>query len=155
MHRRGLLASVCATIATGLAGCLGGRPAGSPTSTPADTEESPTTPATLSATFAVTGSACGTGEDTASVSFGSETVDIEGTIRGSDTCDDASLGDISRENETLTVSVVTVRPEGTPACGQCITDIDYVAEIDPAGPLPRTVTIRHDGETIRTVDRRS
>ena len=139
----------------------GTSPGDGDTSTPGDTASppgtrptgTPSTPATLSADFEVLGSECGTGDDAASVTFGSETILIEGTIRGSDSCDTADLGDIVSQDGLLTVPVHTERPEGTPACAQCITDIDYEVEINPAGPLPDTVEVRHDGQVIATRER--
>lgn len=163
MQRRTVLAGLAALAGTGaLAGCTGGapggggEPSGDGTATTGGDSTEPTDTATPIPTdppvaqFEVTNRGCGRGHESASVTFGAGEVSIEGTIGGRDTCDTAELDGVSLTDARLDVAVVTISEEsddGTSACGQCLTDIDYTATID-VSTLPDTVVVTHNGETV-------
>ena len=145
MQRRTVLAG-CGSLLAGLvAGCLGNGTGGE---TPVDR---PTTPV-LKPSFTVASRNCGQGEDRASVSFAADTVGVNGVIGGSNTCESAALDSVTMTDGTLRVAIVTVMPEtGTPACGQCLTDIEYQLEVQYTGPGPDEVVVRHDGSPVTRV----
>lgn len=164
MRRRTYLAGL-AGVAT-LTGCLGG-PGGSvdtptddpetPSPDPTDSGDHPVTPTDRS--FQVTDRSCGQGGNAATVSFEGESVRVEGTIGGRDTCDTARLARVELHEDVLTV-VVEVAEEAfteTPACAQCLTDIDYRFRATVARDSPARVRVVHrtaDGEsTVTTADR--
>lgn len=152
----------------GLAGCLGGPGAGTPTKTaepdtpvetpdPTDSGDHPVTPTETS--FEIVERTCGSAENTAAVSFGEDSVRVEGTIGGRDTCDTARLVEASLHLDVLKVVVEVVQEdtEGTPVCGQCLTDIDYAFSASGLRGGPAQVRVVHltaDGkQTVTVVDR--
>jgi hypothetical protein len=174
IDRRTALERLGVTAAASLAGCLGsagGPPTDSPETpktdsptrtpdpdTPSETpsttpSRTPTpTPSDPDATFAVMEAPCGSGENAATVTFAGDAVEISGTIRGGDTCDTATLDSVEFSEDTLVVRVRTDRKEttGTMACGQCLTDIRYVATVRFDGGLPDEVRVVHEtgGQTV-------
>lgn len=152
MKRRTVLrrtAAAAAVAASGLAGCTAG-PGGTVSPEPTETTEEPTDsgphPVTPTATsFAVTDRSCGQGNNAATVSVDGETTLVEGVIAGSDTCDTARLGRVELQDGQLTVVVETVKEEttGTPACGQCLTDIEYTFETTLPETQPSEVKVIH------------
>lgn len=170
MNRRELLQVAGASAGALLAGCLdsgdgtGGTPGNSPTDSPTDSPtptSSPTAspsptepddPASVSGTsFDVVSVDCGEGKNQATVSFG-EHVSVTGVVRGSNTCYTAELEsmDYDTQADRLTVRVRSYVPEseGTAACGQCIVDIDYDAEVRFDGDNPQTVVVKHNGKEV-------
>lgn len=173
MRRRDLLASLGGLAgAAGLAGCLGESdgpvvnlspspppsPSGpSPTPEPTDSGEHPVTPAEQS--FTVEDRSCGQARHAATVSFGDDSVTVDGVIGGRDTCDTARLAaaDLHLDVLTVVVEVVQEPTDGTPVCGQCLTDIEYAYRASGLRGGPARVRIVHhsaDGEqTVTVADR--
>ena len=139
MERRRLLRLAGTTAVAGLAGCLG--------ALDADNGGTPTTPPT---TFMSGGSRCGEQVDDATVSYADGVVTVEGTTWGNDGCDAARLGSVDLADATLTIRVTAERVEGKEACIQCITELDYRAEV-AVEPRPDEVVVVHRGEVVRTV----
>lgn len=164
MQRRSFLLSAgFAALTAGLAGCTGAGPGGS-TATETSTSSQTLSPTVTESTppsgdwqrtqidggtvgLRVTNRECGQGADTATVTFGDDRVRISGTISGSDTCATAMVADADLADGTLTLTIESVQEAttGTPACGQCIVDIDYRAQFIPDADLPQSVTVVHDG----------
>lgn len=80
--------------------------------------------------------------------YGATQVLITGTIWGSNTCKIPALADATYDTDAdeLTVTVTTKNrdTEGTPVCGQSITELDYRVTASFDGGLPGSVTVRHD-----------
>lgn len=155
LTRRALLRSGALVTLGAAAGCLGAPESpGSPTPT-ATPEQVPGSPGVTEPRLDVTGRECGEGANRASVAVLDDRVMIEGTIAGSDTCDTAALSGVSRrEDGALTITVGAVREsDGTEACAQCITDIDYTATIPFDTPAPERVVVIHEslGETTTVI----
>jgi hypothetical protein len=152
VRRRTVISGVGALAA--LAGCAGVAP-------PAANDESPTPDggpvALASADLRVRDQGCGTQVDRATVEFdpAGPTVTVEGTIWGADTCHTAGLAAASYDPDAdrLTVRVVSERREtdGTPACGECIVEIDYAVTCRFTGGLPGSVAVVHGAGDRRTV----
>ena len=157
MRRRSLLSSLGALIGAGaLSGCTGGGGVDTPSPSPSPTRTpSPGPPPAPRTSFEVVRRNCGTGDQRASVSFADGEVAIDGTIRGSDTCDTAALDAVELRDGELVVAVTTVREESTAtmACAQCITDIAYAATVRIPDGSPDRVVVRHDGRIVTTADR--
>lgn len=160
MQRRELLAAVGGLAATGgLAGCLGEPGGSTPSETPLPTDsgDHPITPTETS--FQVVGRNCGAGENAASVSFGADSVSIDGVIGGRDTCDTARLAAAGLHLDVLEVVVEVVEEPHTEtvACGQCLTDIEYAFSASGLRGGPAQVRVVHrtaDGEqTVTVADR--
>lgn len=147
MRRRTVLAGGGSLLAGLVAGCLGnGTRGGTPT-------DGPSTPV-LNPGFTVESRNCGQGEDRASVSFAEDTIGVDGVIGGSNTCESAALDSVTMTDGTLRIAIVTIMPEtGTPACGQCLTDIEYQLKVQYTGRAPDEVVVRHDGSTVTRVAR--
>lgn len=157
MKRRALLRASCSTIAgLALAGCLQSGPGdgdSSPTESPSPSpSESPTLSPTVTpdrhvdrSSLEVLSSQCGAGENAASISAAENTVTVSGTIGGSDTCDTAKLRSAAFENGTLRIVVAAEMRDmtGTPACGQCLTDIEYEVTAEFGSRGPTTVVVEH------------
>lgn len=153
MRRRALLRAL-PPAAVGLTGCAARGP-------PSGSDGSPTTdgggPSLVGADLRVRANDCGQQVDAARASFDAErpAVVVEGTIWGSDTCHTARLADATYDpaDDLLAVHVTAVRREttGTPACGQCIVEVDYTATCTFAGGLPGTVRVVHGTGDRRTV----
>lgn len=160
MRRRDVLAEFGGlAAATGLAGCLGGPGRSTPTDTPdpTDSGDRAVTPAEIA--FEVTDRRCGNSENAASVTFGEDTVRIDGVIGGRDTCDTARLVSAGLHHDVLTVVVEVVEEShtATAACGQCLTDIAYEFTASGLRDGPARVRVVHrtaDGEqTVTVADR--
>lgn len=157
MRRRQLLAAMGGLAATGgLAGCLGSSGGSPPTETldPTDSGDHPVTPAETS--FQVTGRSCGTAENAASVTFGGDSVSVDGVIGGRDSCDTAQLASASLHLDGLEVVVGVVEEPHTEtvACAQCLTDIEYAFRASGLSGGPAQVRVVHrtaDGEATVTV----
>lgn len=160
MQRRTLLRTALgvSTLAmSGLAGCTGG-PGGTVSPQPSETTAEPTDsgphPVTPTDTaFSIQDRSCGEGANDATVAVDGSTIGVDGVIGGSDTCDTAQLAEVDFHDGVLTVVVETVKEETseTPACGQCLTDIDYTFETTlPDAPLD-TVKVVHDTSRGRDV----
>lgn len=183
MKRRPFLRGLAAASALATTGCLaddgpaGESPDDSPAPTdtptpmptddpddtpePTDDTESPTpddgtaTPTGVTGqSLTVTASDCGAQTDDAAVAFDGETVTVTGTIWGNDACYTAVLADVTYDEPALTAVVAAEDDAATDEmCAQCITEIDYEAEITILGGLPDSVTVVHrhgDSETTVT-----
>lgn len=139
MKRRSVLIGIGATVS--LAGCLGNTP-GQPSPTPSPTR-SPTPIG--DPTFSVTNRSCGSGATAATVSFGDDAVNVDGTIGGRDSCDTALLDGVEWSDDTLTIRVKVAREKTTEtrACAQCLTDIEYSVSVPLAGQPPSSVKVIH------------
>lgn len=143
MKRRSVLAGL---VALTTAGCLGDSPPGTDSPTPTTTPtRTPTDTPGRDVEFAVTDRACGNGTNAVSVSFDPDTITVDGTIGGRDTCDTALLEATEWSDGHLTVRVQIAREKGTEtlACAQCLTDIDYSAKIPVGDRTPSKVTVIH------------
>lgn len=143
MKRRSVLAGLAALTT---AGCLGGAPPGTDSPTPTATPtRTPTDTPERNVEFSVTNRACGNGTNAATVSFGPDTITVDGTIGGRDTCDTAVFESAEWADGHLTVRVQIAREKGTEtlACAQCLTDIDYTATIPVGNRNPTKVTVIH------------
>ena len=157
MRRRRYLATLGSLAGvSGLAGCLDGLGADTPTATPEPTHsgEQAYTPTELS--FEVRDRDCGEGLNDATVSFGDDVVEIDGVIAGRDTCDTGRLADTTLHLDVLEVDVAVVQEPATdtPACAECITDIDYHLRAAGLRGGPAQVRVRHrtaDGVVTATV----
>lgn len=149
MKRRTALTRIGTPLLAGLAGCLGG--GATETEAPRTTA---TAPPSIITRLEILDRSCGQGENSASVTFRDDAVRVEGTIGGSDTCDTAVLDTVDFSDGTLSVAVATVRETltGTPACGQCLTDIDYRMTVENAADVD-TIVVRHDGEEVARAER--
>lgn len=176
MKRRTLLRAVAAASAAGIAGCTGtgpggggpadsptdsptGTPADSPTGTPADSPTdtptptpTPGPPELTGQSFEVLDKGCGTGTDRATVKRNDQTVTVTGVISGSNGCYTAELERARYDAgaDELRVNVRSFDPGDEAACMQCIVDIDYRATFEFEGGRPGSVTVRHNGERVRT-----
>lgn len=156
MKRRHVLRATGSALAgLALAGCLSPGPGEGPGDNSPTDQPSPSPTAERSVTdsgLSDVSSACGTGDNQASVSYADGTATVTGTIGGSDTCDTAKLQSVDFEDGTLRIVLKAEHPEmtGTPACGQCLTDIEYEATVTHDGPAPATVVVEHVsmGETV-------
>ena len=150
MKRRMVLTGIGLAIAGLSSGCLDRSVAGDD-----PTPDPPTTP-TVDPTLTVIASGCGDGTDRAAIRFADETVHIEGVIVGSNTCETAQIESVTTTGSTLRVEIVTAVPgTGTPACAQCLTDIEYRATIDGDGFTPDEVVVIHDGTVVEQWTRSS
>ena len=148
MQRRQVLASVAALLP--LAGCLGTDATDDRTTTETTTtttERPPNGPRFEGATLEMTNAECATEDATAaSVAFGSDRVEIAGTIVGNDACHVAKLDVVVYDEQTreLTVVVETERQaDEDTACAQCLTAIDYDVTARYGGGLPDRVIVSH------------
>lgn len=161
MKRRDVLAGLGALAGTaGLAGCLAGGGAETPTETPDPTDSGDQAHTPRETTFDVVDRSCGQGQNSASVTFGEDSVNVDGTIGGRDTCDTAQLVEAGLHLDVLKVVVEVVQEdtEGTPVCGQCLTDIDYAFSASGLRGGPAQVRVVHltaDGKQTVTVADRS
>lgn len=122
-------------------------PPGSPSDSPSSESKQMT-----ARSFEVLDRGCGEGENSASVRRGQDQIEVEGTIRGSNTCYTAELDRAVYDDEAdnLTVEVRSYEPDDATACAQCIVDIEYRATFDFQGGTPQEVTVRHNGEHVTT-----
>lgn len=160
MQRRTLLrrAIGVSTIAvSGLAGCLGAPGSSTSPQTTEGTRDQtdsgphPVTPTDTS--FTVGDRPCGEGANDATVTVDGAVIRVDGVIRGSDTCDTATLASVDYQDHVLTVVVETVKEQTTetPACGQCLTDIEYAFDTTLPDGSPETVNVVHDTSQGREV----
>lgn len=150
MNRRTIIAGIGWALVGTSAGCLGSQaPPAAPTS------DSPASPSGESI-LTVLSRECGRGEDRASIRFEDGLVRIDGVITGANTCETAELESVTLEGSSLRVSIETVPPEtGTPACGQCLTDIEYRVVVRDADITPEEVVVVHDGSVVSQGSRSS
>jgi hypothetical protein len=166
MDRRELLATCGAVLGTGaLGGCLSqyediAGEAGETTTEADETEATDQKPTLADTSFEQLDSGCGQPKNEASVSFEEQdgSIDVTGTIPGSNACYVAELADASYDSETgtLELTVSSVEKEGADACAQCITEIDYEATFAFEGGLPASVRVVHramgETETVTTAE---
>lgn len=166
MDRRALLVGIGSALAAATAGCTGGRPAagddgddgndsdgsgggggdGTPTTT---TARSP--PELVGTSFEAESAECASSEDpgSASVSREGTRVIVEGSIRGSDGCQTATLAAATYDADADELRVAIETETGASgACVQCLVRIDYAADLDFEGGLPGDVVVVHEGEVV-------
>lgn len=124
-------------------GDTGDTPTDSPTPTPAETT-------VTESSLEVLETGCGSGDHAATAEYDNDHVDVEGTIRGSDTCYTAELESARYDeaSDELVIAVRAYRPDDAEACGQCIVDVDYRATVNYDGPAPGAAVVRHDGREV-------
>ena len=149
MRRRTFGSCVLALAASGTAGCLGGNAGGGGTD-----EETTTvaTPALVEQSLSMTGGECGSGQDSASASFGDGSVTLTGTISAQDRCHVAALGSAAYDADADRLAVTVTTEKKQDVCAQCIADVSSEASFRFEGGLPGSVVVTHErrGET-RTV----
>lgn len=143
MKRRTLLHSIPLLGAGSLAGCTAGRRVGGEETT----SVGPVEPELASTDFEVLRQGCGNQVNEATIESGDDTVEITGTIAGSDACKTAELADATYDPDTdeLQVTIATTDREDAGACAQCIVEIEYRATATFTGGLPPNVVVRHEG----------
>lgn len=158
MERRTLLTGLGGLAATAaIGGCLSAPAGNDRTLTDPTSGEHPVTPTETS--FTVDDRSCGQGEHAATVAFDDGTVTVDGVIGGRDTCDTAELAGATIDAGTLTVTVALIEEPrtGTPACGQCLTDIEYTASVGGLGDAVSRVRVVHrtadGGQTVTVAER--
>jgi hypothetical protein len=160
MQRRSFLRRVLAgsTITfIGVAGCTaapGGTVSPEPTERTAEPTDSGPHPVTPTATaFNIQDRSCGEGANDATILVDGSMVRVNGVIGGSDTCDTARLLEVDLHDGVLTVVIATVKEETseTPACGQCLTDIEYAFETTVLESVPETIKVVHESSGGREV----
>jgi hypothetical protein len=162
MHRRTLLTACSAVLASGGVGCLGdmgttgGPDEDTQTSTATKTEPDETTDTntmTREAQFEVIATSQRSQEETAAVTFGETTIEIEGTIKGRNGCYTARLDEITITDGTLTVAVESYEDrEDDEVCTEAIVYIDYQVIAPDAGDSDQfdEVTVTHNGDAVTT-----
>ena len=161
MRRRRLLRYVGAGAAVGTTGCLseGGGPTnetddgdgenGTDDGSGTDGNGNGNGTTVTDTSFSVVSSEGGA-EESASYRFEDGTLNVRGTILGSDACKTAELEGVEYDEErgAVVVDVVTVNAEGAgDACAEVITPIGYEASIEFNGEQP-SVVVTHDGEEV-------
>ena len=107
-------------------------------------------------TFTAFRGTCGAADE-ADVSFGGNSVMVEGSIRVPNPCYDARLADVAvTPDGGLRVTVATTEPEAG-FCAQCVATVEYRADVAFRDRVPETVTVVHRGDdatrTVATVSR--
>lgn len=144
MNRREMLTTTGAVLgAASLGGCVS-QYTDSPGSGGGETTDAKPTLGKQSLKIKKAG--CGQQKNAAAVEYADSNVVVTGTIPGSDSCQTATLGDVSYSPEggTLDVTVTTKKKEGAGVCSQCISEIEYEATFQFEGGLPSNVTVTHD-----------
>lgn len=143
MQRRTLLQSISLLGTGSLAGCIAGRRVGGEETTTVGSVE----PELTSTDFEVVDQGCGNPVNEATIDPSGDTVEITGTIAGSDACKTAELADATYDPEAdeLQVTIATTDREGAGTCAQCIVEIEYRATATFTGGLPPNVVVRHEG----------
>lgn len=151
LHRRDVLAGLAgAYVMASIAGCLGRAEEPTTTVTP-DGGGVPVAPSET--TFNVNERQCGEGKNVATISRDGGDVMVEGVIAGRDTCDTARAA-VTMESGTLvlTVNIEQKPTTGTPACAECITDIEYEFAATFPNEGPSNVRVVHQSATgVQTV----
>lgn len=143
MKRRTLLQSMALLGAGSLAGCTAGSRVGGE----GTTSIGPVEPELTSTDFEVLQQGCGNQVNEATIESGGDTVEITGTIAGSDACKTAELANVTYDPDAdeLQVTVATTDREDAGACAQCIVEIEYRATATFTGGLPPNVVVTHEG----------
>lgn len=166
MDRRALLKAIGGSATVGLAGCLTRRSSKEPeqsNGTEPDAEDNDTStegndtatataggggPTLTNRSFEVVSAECGTGENKSSASFETKRARVSGTIPGSDSCYTAKLKRVVCKENTLTVSVQSVKRENDTPCSMCVTDIKYEAVFDFKNSLPQRIVVLHNDTEV-------
>jgi|GEM_PF-2402933 len=95
--------------------------------------------------------------DEAEVSFGDESVTVEGTISAPTPCYEAAVKDAkySETDDEFRVTMTTAKTETDGFCTQVVTGIEYALEATFDGGTPIHVTVRHEtpgGETTTVAE---
>lgn len=161
MRRRDVLKYAGAATAVGMTGCLSegnGEPGnqtddgndGNSTDDDGTGNDGDTTTVT-DTSFSVVSRSEGGAEGSASYRFENGTLNIRGTILGSDACKTAELesAEYDEERGAVVVNVVTVNVEDANRrmCAEVITPVEYEVSIEFEGKQP-SVVVTHDGEEV-------
>jgi hypothetical protein len=162
MRRRDVLKYVGASTTVGVTGCLGETEGNEPgngndgNQTDGDDDSSDGTDnngdgTTVTGTsFSVSSRRGEDAEESASFWFEDGTLNVRGTIVGSDACKTAELESAEYDDErgALVVSVGTVDAEDAgDSCAEVLTSIQYEAAVEFDGEQP-SVVVTHDGEEV-------
>lgn len=163
MRRRRLLKYVGAGAAVGATGCLS-EGSGGPTNE-TDNRDDPgndtddgngtgndgSVTTVTDTSFSVVSRSEGGAEESASYRFEDRTLDVRGTVLGSDACKTAELESVEYDEErgAVVVNVVTVNVEDANRrmCNEVITPVEYEATVSFDGEQP-SVVVTHDGEEV-------
>lgn len=145
MKRRGFIAAAIGGSVVAFAGCTGGADGDDDTETPTQRVTSRGgAPSIADRSFTRTGDAP-TQRESASVSFGDETVTCIGVIEGRNGCMAASLKAARYDAEADELRVrVTTRKEGGDVCTQQLVYRGYEAVVAFDGGLPGSVLVEYE-----------
>ncbi|WP_248907063.1 hypothetical protein [Halocatena marina] len=173
MNRRKLLKSVAGGVTLGLAGCIARQSStdatngnettnnsedktdhenrteneGSGTDTDSDGTQSGKQQSTLAKkSFNVVSSGCGKEKIETNASFEGRTVQVTGTISGSNSCYTAELKDVTLEQDTLTVRIRSFENKNNELCSMCLSNIEYNTTCTFEDELPNRVVVVHNGK---------
>lgn len=95
--------------------------------------------------------------DEAEVSFGDESVTVEGTISAPTPCHEAAVqaAEYGEADDEFRVTMTTREAETDEMCAQVVTGIEYALEATFDGGTPTHVTVRHEtpgGETTTVAE---
>lgn len=115
------------------------------TTTPTPTETPEPTPAVASESIKTRGSRCKQGDVQASVTFETETLEVEGAIQSPDPCHEATLETVeyNPDADQLTVRV-GLKDEGD-ACQSCLGMVNYEVSVGFDYGIPGQVMVKHVG----------
>lgn len=85
----------------------------------------------------------------AAATFDGDSVTVQGTIQGTNTCYTAKLDELTVENQTLLVNIVSYEdPDEGEVCGEALIGIGYEVVIEFDSEVPAEVTVQHDGQHV-------
>jgi hypothetical protein len=173
MKRRALLRRASATVAVGaVAGCLsdpgegGSGDDAAETNDTMETDSEETTsdrtteqgttrsgpPEMTARSISTTNTDCRSSEDpeTASVSFGSDQVDLSGVVTAPDPCHEAAFESVGYDESELVVVAALSSSDG--ACMECEGIVEYEGSVGFDSGVPETVVVKHESRNeTRTV----
>lgn len=153
MRRRALLASAAALGTVAVTGCLTDALGGDETTADGTTTEATTTAATTASTTTTpplevtdrridTGQAACGGENTGSISFSDDGATVEGSIRATAPCHEATFANVRVLGGVVEVTVGTT-PTDAEACQQCIAHVEYTGTVR-TNVDPHSVVLVHE-----------
>jgi len=164
MNRRAFLCQWAgAGAAATLAGCIADRPGAGGDDPDAEPEEQPVatdggvSSPELVGTDVETHDDADEARDEAEVSFGDESVTVEGAISAPTPCHEAAVksAEYSEADDEFRVTMTTEAADSDGFCAQVVTGIEYALEATFDGGTPIHVTVRHEtpgGETTTVAE---
>lgn len=172
MNRRKLLKSVAGGVTFGLAGCIARQSStdatkesettdnsedktdhenrteneGSGTDTDSGGTQSGKQSTLAKKSFKVVSSGCGKEKIETNASFEGRTVQVTGTISGSNSCYTAELKDVTLEQDTLAVKIRSFENKSNELCSMCLSNIEYNTTCTFEDELPSRVVVVHNGK---------